>query len=329
MFATSPQAAQPLLSGWARGVVRPVRNDLQRYITNLTTSGPGGPWTIESLEFGGQGDCLFLSIAGILARMVLHGGEPAQHVLRKIPSGVFARGKYAVMQALRDEAAMVFHDWSEEDVLNFVFLACMEKDNGAQHDTWNPFQLLAECSLQSLATPGRVPETIRAWQDKDDGSAVALLAYAEARRGGAAGEDHVVRLPDGTACLRQLRNKLQHWMSRPGNVHWGTQTDVCSLSDRLELGVLLFRDILPSGSQSCLYNICSQQIQYPHWIALWYYDNTHFRGAQLQGRSCWTDGELPPMLRRQYAISNGNARAHPHLPPADDPVVLTASLSAL
>ena len=318
LLASSPHAAAPLL-GWAQGLASPVSQGLQRYISNLTAAAAGGPWNLDSVDFGGAGDCLFLSIAGILARMVLQGGEPARHVLRKIPSSIFARGKYAVMQALRDEAATVFHQWSEEDVLNFMFTACMEMDRGAHLDRWDPFHLLAECSLQSMATRGSVPETIRAWQDEPDGSAVAQLAYAEARRGGVAPRDHIVRLPDGTESLRQLRYKLAHWMSRPGNVHWGTQTDVCSLSERLELGILLFRDRLPTGSQSCVYNIGSQRDRYPHWIALWWIEPTHFRGAQLQCQSSWTDEELPQALRDQYAACNGNARARrssPWTPPS-------------
>ena len=292
---------------WARGSPAPVSGTLQRYVSALS-NGPGRRLGhLQGVEFGGGGDCLFFSIAGILARMVVQGGEPAQHVLQKIPASVFAEGKNAVMLELRRQAAQVFHTWYELDVLNFVLTACMQASHGAHVDEWDPFQVLRDCGLQLVASRGNVPDTVRAWQEELGGDAVAIVGRTDARRGGGASQDIHVRIPGGTEGLRKLRCTLAHVMSRPGHAHWGTETDVASLSDRLQLGILLFRDRLPTGARSCVYSIGSVQNDFLHWIALWWEEPTHFRGAELAGQAFWTDATLPQALRDQYSACNQNA----------------------
>eukprot|EP00959_Pyramimonas_sp_CCMP1952_P439125 9192751-Pyramimonas_sp.AAC.1 len=245
--SASHAAARPL--GWARGSPQPVSGALQRYVSALNNGAGRSLGYLQGIEFGGGGDCLFLSIAGILARMVVHGGEPAQHVLQKIPKSVFDEGQRAVMLELRRQAAQVFHAWDDLDVLNFMITACMRARHRDHPDEWDPFEVLHACNMQALASPDNVPDAVRAWQDEPDGDAVAIVGCTDARRGGGASQEIHVRIPRGAAGLLQLRCTLEDVMSRPGHAHWGTETDVASLSDRLQLGVLLFRDRLPSGSR--------------------------------------------------------------------------------
>ena len=56
----------------------------------------------------------------------------------------------------------------------------------------------------------------------------------------------------GCQGLRQLRDELLAARGRPGNDHWGTRTDVQSLSDALDLRILQFRGRLPPRSDACL-----------------------------------------------------------------------------
>ena len=105
-----------------------------------------------------------------------------------------------------------------------------------------------------------------------------------------------------------------------GDGHWGDWFDVQSLSDKLNIGVLMFCDILQDGGRQCLYNIGAQREDYPFWIALWWNSPIHFRLAQLAFgdmqvatriaptstafSSFWPRSELPNMLFEHYQFCN-------------------------
>ena len=107
--------------------------------------------------------------------------------------------------------------------------------------------------------------------------------------------------------------KLRNW-------HWGDQLDVQSLSNVLDLGVLMFCDQLQDGGRECLYNIGGQREDFPYWIALWWDEPRHFRLAQLSYTggataaisnvhaavftSFWSAADLPPMLLAHYRACN-------------------------
>ena len=308
---TSPTCAALLLStpdgalevlDWARGTAYPVSRALQRHMSSLTTPSATTAWDLRSIEFGGEGDCLFYSIAGILARMVLKGGPPARHVLQRIPPGVFLNGKSAVMRRLREMSAQAFQTWTPEQVLNFVLSKIMQSTNGTFQDDWGPWdplRLLQHCGFSNLAQA----DTVSAFQPEQTGDAHVRLDVTVARPGGAR-HDPIVLVPSGCRGLQQLRDELTRIHSWAGNYHWGDQTDVERLSDALDVGILLFRNTLPPRTATCLYNIGSQRENFPHWIALWWEDPVHFRAAQLLGDVCWSANEVPQTLRDQYAVAN-------------------------
>ena len=110
---------------------------LTRHLNRLQPSATMTPTPIQSIDYGGGGDCLFHSFAGILARMILKGGAPARSVLDKVPSAVFMEGQAAVMQRLRMLSASVFQRMQPEDVLNHALSDVMQykiNHDSREHD---------------------------------------------------------------------------------------------------------------------------------------------------------------------------------------------------
>ena len=68
---------------WARGISCPASRELQQYVSSFRSSSAAPLGHLECVDVGTGGDCLFHSIAGILARMVLKGGDLARHVPQK------------------------------------------------------------------------------------------------------------------------------------------------------------------------------------------------------------------------------------------------------
>ena len=315
------------LEAWAfKRPERAVSEQLRRYVRDKLGPAPPAPaWTLTSVEFGGGGDCLFWSIAGVLARMVHRGGLSAQHVTERMPPGIFTEGHRAVMLALRRKAASRFHTCPALTVLEFVVTSCAMKDLEHQEgedlavhlDGWNPFQVLAQCSLASIATSGTVPNTVVGWTEDSDGNAEATLRYGDARAGGAPEEIRQHKIRNGTTKLQRLRASLAEELARPGNHHWGTQEDVSALSADLNLGIFMFMDELyvkdgESDARTCVYNIghSRPEMDYPYWIALWWDGAAHYRAAQILGKTFWSADELPPALLATYKAAN-----HPDIPP--------------
>ena len=89
-----------------------------------------------------------------------------------------------------------------------------------------------------------------------------------------------------------------------------------SLSDALDVGILMFFDRLQEGGDACLYNIGSERENFPFWIALWWDEPLHFRmakegfgGEQASAGTCaptcfWPIDELPPTLWQHYRQCN-------------------------
>ena len=279
---------------------------LTRHLTRLQPSATMTPTSIQSIDYGGGGDCLFHSFAGILARMILKGGAPARSVLEKVPSAVFMEGQAAVMQRLRMLSASVFQRMQPEDVLNHALSAVMRykiyldsRDPDHFPDGWDPLRLLRRCGFGDIERA----DAVFAFQEELSGDAKVTLPVTDVRPEGGDTRHSIVVIPNGRRGLQRLRDELTAIHSQPGNLHWGTQTDVQSLSDVLDLGILMFCD-QPTDPRTCLYNIGSQREDYPQWIALWWLSPSHFRAAHVLGDVHWPAAEVPQILRDQYAIAN-------------------------
>ena len=276
---------------------------------------------IRALEAGGGGDCLYHSFAAALEQMLRRDHDAARHVLQKIPLNVFSGGKLAVVAFLRRLSAEAMDAWAPETFLDYVVSRAMDMRLGSLggfEDEWNPCQLLQACGFSCLLDC----ESVLAYGDAPDGDAgdaTCRIVRTDPHRHGAR-EEQLVVVPQGHSCLAALKAYVKDEIMRLGNNHWGDWFDVQSLSDALDVGVLMFCDQLQDGGRQCLYNIGAQRENYPFWISLWWNPPTHFRLAQLDCAhqepsarvgpshtgftSFWATAELPNVLLEHYQYCN-------------------------
>ena len=95
-----------------------------------------------------------------------------------------------------------------------------------------------------------------------------------------------------------------------GNHHWGTVTDCAAISEKFDIGILIFADNLQNEGTQCLVNVDAMRGDYAYFIALWWDDPVHFRLAQyrecesMPWRSFWSASDMPQSLRAHYVVCN-------------------------
>ena len=268
-------------------------------------------------EAGAGGDCLFHSFAAALEALILKDATAAAHVFERVPETVFAAGRRALVLHLRKLSASALDSWAPEALLDFALRAAVDYKLGSFEDQWSPhpLQMLEDTGFGIL----QHCESVQAFGDALEGEAgdtVLRLAFTDARRGGGGRREELVLVCQGRVKLEQLRSSIQAQIVELGNVHWGNQFDVNSLSTLLDLGVFMFCDSLQNGGRECLYNIGSTKNTFPYWIALWWMEPVHFRVLQvgyptshedqsaMTFTTCWTQEELPAPLWREYERCN-------------------------
>ena len=187
----------------------------------------------------------------------------------------------------------------------------MNQRLGTFLDAWDPTELLEqngfECVLgcDSVLACGDSP-------DGDDGDLRLRLVYTNEHRSW----QQLVDVRGGRVRLLALGEALQTQWQIPGNQHQGDQGDVQRLSQALNVGILMFCDGLQNDGRDCLYNIGSQQEEYPFWISLWWDEPVHFRLAMLcfgddsedpakdTSLCFWSADQLPPSFLEQYRRCN-------------------------
>ena len=105
---------------------------------------------IHSLEVGGNGDCLFHSVAAGLERLLLQSTAASRHALRRVPLRVFSSGARAVVQQLRNIFAEQIEQWSWEELLNYFVTAAMNQQLRTWNDQWNPTALFGDLHLECI-----------------------------------------------------------------------------------------------------------------------------------------------------------------------------------
>ena len=89
-------------------------------------------------------------------------------------------------------------------------------------------------------------------------------------------EEQVRDWDNGKSSLWSLRAALKAAYATPGNMHWGTDTDLSLLSTYYNIGFLVFSDI-PQGNGSHLYSMNAERADWPYWICLYCIGTTHFQ----------------------------------------------------
>ena len=129
-------------------------------------------------------------------------------------------------------------------------------------------------------------------------------------------EEVVHRVPNLSVHLADLRENIQNQLSRPGNNHWGTYSDIMNLSNILEIGFIVF----PSAQLGTLdnagwiYSISNTRADFSHWMMLYCKDLTHFQLATLtqepaSSQRVFLLHEVPEQIRQQYNINNNSGFA--------------------
>ena len=167
-------------------------------------------------------------------------------------------------------------------------------------DQWRPGEVMVETGFGSLHNA----ESILAVEYCNDGDMVMRVANTQTEPGAGPRYEDIIRIDNGSAHLAELRKRHQQELMKCGNWHWGTQFDVHSLCEALNVGILVFCNTLQCNGTACLYNIGSTREDYPYWIALRWDEPTHVRLALLDGVSFWSDAELPPNLREEFRRCN-------------------------
>ena len=270
--------------------------------------------SLHSMEVGGNGDCLFHSVAAGLEHLLLESTAASRHVLHRIPLTVFSSGKLAVVQHLRNMCAQQIETWSWEELLNYFVRASMDQNLGEWRDEWNPSDLLRDHNLEVLIGC----DAVRAVSDNpngDVGDIFIIIDKSDARVGGNTSQQLQTPIAQGRAFLIALRVELQVVFRTLGNTHWGDSTDARLLTDALDVGFFLFADELQGNRTQCLVALDLSRTDFPYFLALWWNNHSHFRSLEIKTssdtpfRACWPRFQAPQTLLDEYhAVNRANTQ---------------------
>ena len=113
--------------------------------------------------------------------------------------------------------------------------------------------------------------------------------------------------------MRKLTGDLQLKLGECGDTHWADTTDLRALSEKLQLGILLFANNLQDDGTQCLVSLDQRRADFPYFVSIWWDDPIHFRVAELSTSEAgsfkcfWKATEIPPALVRHYNHCNPRA----------------------
>ena len=265
---------------------------------------------IRSRDVGGGGDCLFHSFVAVLAKMLTSNADASQHVLSRLSCEAdlqhFAN-KPCIVQHLRQVSARAFESWAPEAVFDLILAAAVRQRFGAFEDDWDPEDLLVSTGFPCLRNEDNaLAESVLAFERQLNDDAILRVAFT-----GSTGlrEERLVTVPHGSIKFHTMRATLQEYFAEIGNFHWGTQTDVQSLSEAFDVGIFMFCDSLQGNGSQSMYNIGARRDDFAYWVALWWEEPVHFRLAEVseQGHgyaSFWKAEEVPARLLSEYRRCN-------------------------
>jgi len=265
--------------------------------------------SVQALEVGGRGDCLFHSIGAALQRMLQDDHLASRHIHKRSPTlcNAFKISTDNVVQHLRKLSAESFRQWEDLDILNFLVGGVLREELGEWPDGWSPTHILQKYHFDALVgcdavrAVGEDPES-RA----DSGDLKVALTRTIAEADAPTSIECFVSISQGQSLLVALREELIDEFKVLGNNHWGTVTDCAAISESLDVGFVIFADKLQNENSQCLVNVHAIRGDFKYFIALWWDEPLHFRLAQYKEatsstyRSFWSPSNLPPLLRDHY-----------------------------
>ena len=89
----------------------------------------------------------------------------------------------------------------------------------------------------------------------DRGDVVVALTRSSAHPGGAASQEISLPISQGETYFAALKESFQHEFEVCTKHHWGTVTVCAAISEKFDVGMLIFADTLQNGSTQCLVNV--------------------------------------------------------------------------
>ena len=175
----------------------------------------------------------------------------------------------------------------------------VDETAGGWNDAWSPANEIIRSGLDVLAD--------------DEVTRVNAVDFDENRISCQMSDttDMVRHVPNLSVCLSDLRKKVENQLSRPGNNHWGTYSDIKNLSNILEIGFIVFpsAQLGTVDNEGWIYSISNTRADFSHWMMLYCKDLTHFQLATLKqgptsSQSVFLLHEVPEQIRQQYNVNN-------------------------
>jgi hypothetical protein len=269
---------------------------------------------ISSLECGGGGDCLYHSIGAGLERMLREGHE--LHASPHVPAGVFDGQRVTIVAHLRRLSATAWKEQTDEDVINYVVCAARRADNDDWLDMWSPKSILKQLQLQFLCGAGDDDVVVKAIgpnQFGDAGDLIFVVNQTEANKQGGVQVERYVPVLQGTSVMANLREVVGEKLAACGQIHWGATEDIKHLSDKLNIGFLIFRERLGHTGSQCLVNYHACRADFPFWMCIWWHEPMHFRLASLTvergspPRSVLLAADVPCAIKSHWTACNPQA----------------------
>jgi hypothetical protein len=277
---------------------RPLSSSLADFVRHRLDKESPSPVLMTSLEAGGEGDCLFHSIAAGLEQMLQdtsHNSEAVQFVLKRIPLRDFALGKDHMVQCLRNHVADRMRDLQDFELLD-TLVSYMWQDNW--RDGWNPAELLRRCGFEAL----QHATTVLAVQIHANSTDLTVKFEVGP-------EQQTPFIANGAVNLELLREEFGDQFRQCGDWHWGTQQDIIMLSEFLNIGFLVFTS-KEQGDDQWIPYLGYTRSDFDYWMLLYWIDPRHYRLLQVKTPSCLAPAsffridELPSCLMSHFRLCN-------------------------
>ena len=238
------------------------------------------------------------------------------HVLEVVPPSVFDGEEQSAVAHLRQMSADMWAAESDEYVVNYVACAARLADHNDWLDDWSPSAALAQQQLGFLCAPGSSDITVKAIGPSmcgDSGDLVFAVACTQAHSGGGVTHDQYVPVPQGVSALAGLRSTVREHLATCGHRHRGATEDVKYLSERLNIGFLIFRENLTPDGRQCLLNYHAARADYPYWMCVWWLEPSHFRLAAMRPTpesdlcTIFPASEVPGSVKSHWTLCNPQA----------------------
>ena len=311
--ATAPETVATSRSSTSASKSRAYTPHLRRVFVSANlaryfSASDNEPVSLNALDAGGGGDCLFHCVAAIAEKIVFDTPAEATRFEPHLRREDFFNGKAHVVSKLRSVVADQLINLPPEVFLNIIVSSMNQETAGAWPDAWSPARELQSAGFGFLVTAKA--NVVEAVGENEDGAPGDMIVQYNKAQGSAV---HVLK--NGAVNLLQLQENIRAIWQTPGNVHWGTVTDAERLASTLRLGLIIFADVGQrryQGSEGWIYGTNMEDATYDYWGLLYCISNQHFQVAEASSLRTSTSSsffrreQLPASISAHYNSCNNS-----------------------